>query len=129
MTLVYVFSSDRYDRNVADSKLKKGYVNGRDVERYSLPDFIEALNDENINIDINWVRMIDDNEGCYPISSVHKDDLKDAGFNTKNVSDSDMKYLADKMSDDYCEYLFWESLKTNADYIGIPRQKAKVLTN
>ena len=60
MTLVYVFSSDRYDRNVADSKLMKGYKKGMDVERYSLPDFIDALNNEDINIDVNWVRMIDD---------------------------------------------------------------------
>jgi len=59
MTFVYVFSSDRYDRNVADSKLINGYKKGRDVERYSLKEFINALNDENINIDVNWVRMID----------------------------------------------------------------------
>ena len=58
MTLVYVFSSDRYDRNVADSKLMKGYKKGMDVERYSLNDFINALNDEDININVNWMRMI-----------------------------------------------------------------------
>jgi hypothetical protein len=60
MTYVYVFSSDKYERNIANSKLKKGYANRRDVERYSLKDFFNALNGENINIDVNWVRMIDD---------------------------------------------------------------------
>jgi hypothetical protein len=29
----------------------------------------------------------------------------------KNLSDDDMKYLASKMADDYCNQLFWDSLK------------------
>ena len=28
-----------------------------------------------------------------------------------NLDDADMKHLASKLADDYCEQLFWESVK------------------
>lgn len=51
------------------------------------------------------------NSGYFPITSIHRDDLAGKGFNTGHVSDEDMKYLARKMADDYCEQLFWPSME------------------
>lgn len=51
------------------------------------------------------------NSGYFPITSIHRDDLAGKGFDTGHVSDEDMKYLARKMADDYCEQLFWPSME------------------
>lgn len=51
------------------------------------------------------------NSGYFPITSIHRDDLAGNGFDTGHVSDEDMKYLARKMADDYCEQLFWPSME------------------
>lgn len=34
-----------------------------------------------------------------------------------------MEKLADKMGDDYCEQLFWDSMEIIADYMGLPRKE------
>lgn len=57
----------------------------------------------------------------YSITSLSKDDIIDAfqGYEilkqvTNKVSemdDSDMEYLARKLADDYCNQLFWDSLR------------------
>lgn len=62
-------------------------------------------------------------EGYFPITSVHRDDLKGAGFDVEGISDDDMKELADKMANDYCEQLFWEIMETIADILGFPKAK------
>lgn len=60
----------------------------------------------------------------FPITSVTREDLEDIGFDTSDVSDDTMKKLAQKLSDNYCEQLFWESLETIAEgYLKIPRKK------
>ena len=122
---MYVFPVEGFDRNIADKKLLKAYFDRKCVKRYSLTEFIDALNDDHINLDANWVRMIDDNEGYYPISHLHIDDMKQAGFNTKKVSESDLETIADKMNDDYCDWMYWDSLNTIGDIMGIPRLKKK----
>jgi hypothetical protein len=65
--------------------------------------------------------MINDEE-YFPVTSLHRADLKFAGFNTDNVDDSTMKRLAEKMADDYCEQLFWSSLTIIAEILGIPKE-------
>ena len=122
MINVYVFPKKGFDRNIADIELIKALSGGKGVERYTLTDFIEALNDEHINLNLNRVRMIDDNEGCYPVAFIHMDDLKDGGFDTEKVSESDLLTLAEKLNDDYINWMFWDSLRTCADYVGIPRR-------
>jgi len=67
---------------------------------------IASLNRENINFD------------CFPITYISKDDIIHAFPNNSEVKtivnkldDADMKHLASKLADDYCEQLFWESLR------------------
>lgn len=43
-----------------------------------------------------------------------------------NLSDSDMERIASKLSDDYCEQLFWSSLQIIGEYI-IEQSKDKQL--
>lgn len=62
-------------------------------------------------------------EGYFPITSVHRDDLQNAGFDVERISDNDMKELAEKMANDYCDQLFWGSMETIADILGFPRKK------
>lgn len=58
----------------------------------------------------------------FPISSVCRDDLERKGFDVSDVTDSQMKELAAKLGDDYCEQLFWTSVEIIAeDRLGIPR--------
>lgn len=65
------------------------------------------------------------NEGYFPITSIHRDDLATKGFDIRRISDSDMKQLADKMASDYCNQLFWSSLKILAeDGMHFPRLPA-----
>lgn len=60
----------------------------------------------------------------FNITSVSREDLEEAGFDISKVSDADMCTLARKMADDYCEQLFWTSLKIIAeDCLNIPKDK------
>lgn len=66
-------------------------------------------------------------EGYFPITSVHRDDLKGQGFDVEKISDSDMKKLAEKMANDYCEQLFWSSMEIIAeDILNFPKVKDTV---
>jgi len=57
----------------------------------------------------------------FPITSVCRDDIIHAFRNSdvleqvkkkvEMMDDTEMKYLASKLADDYCEQLFWNSLK------------------
>lgn len=67
----------------------------------------------------------------YPITSVCKDDLRGLEKMDKKghikplfskstidrLSDADMKKIASKMADDYCEQLFWGSLEIIAEHV------------
>ena len=70
----------------------------------------------------NWVRVIDENEGSFEVSSVHREDLEYIGYDVKQVDDGTMQTLASKLGDDYCEQLFWGSLSIIADGLGIPKK-------
>jgi len=67
---------------------------------------LEALSRNNIYLD------------HFPVTYLSKDDIIHAfpeNFEVKTIvqtmDDADMKHLASKLGDDYCEQLFWESLK------------------
>ena len=123
---MYVYSVEAFERNITDNEVKEAYFNGKDVQRYSFDEFFDSLNDELINLDTHWVRTIDDNKDYYPISSLHLDDLEHLGFDVSKIAENDMITLANKLSNDYCEQLFWGSLEILAETIGIPRKnKAK----
>ena len=54
----------------------------------------------------------------FPVTYISKDDIIHAFPNNpevktivKTMDDADMKHLASKLGGDYCEQLFWESLK------------------
>ena len=54
----------------------------------------------------------------FPVTYISKDDILHAFPNNsevkaivKRLDDADMKHRASKLGDDYCEQLFWESLK------------------
>lgn len=59
----------------------------------------------------------------FKITSVHRDDLENAGFDASQAGDATMHRLASKMANDYCEQLFWEHLPILAEIIGIPRKE------
>ena len=124
MKNVYVFPVEGFDRNVSDNTLIKACCeNNSVVRKYTPEEFAELINDECF-IQINyWVRIIDDMEGYFPISSLHKDDLESIGYDTSKISDSDMETIARKLGDDYTEQLFWSSLPILADYVGVPSKE------
>lgn len=61
----------------------------------------------------------------FPITSICRADLKDAGFDINNVSDSDMERLANKMANAYCDNGFWIDMPIIADYLEIPKLNKK----
>ena len=56
------------------------------------------------------------------ITSVCREDLDMAGFDSSKVDDSTLRKLASKMADAYCEGSFWIDLEIIAEYLGIPRK-------
>ena len=62
-------------------------------------------------------------DGFFYITSVHRDDLEERGFDVSNVTDKQMRRLANQMSDDYCNQLFHESMEILAEGLGIPRKE------
>ena len=58
----------------------------------------------------------------FVITSVSREDLETAGFDTSNVDDAVMSKLADKLADDYLEQLFWASLRIIAEGLDIPKK-------
>lgn len=62
-------------------------------------------------------------DGFFYVTSVHRDDLEERGFDVSNVTDKQMRRLANQMSDDYCNQLFHESMEILAEGLGIPRKE------
>ena len=59
----------------------------------------------------------------FVISVLSRADLEALGFDVSNVDDDTMQRRADKLGDDYCEQLFWSSLKILAEYFEIPKEE------
>lgn len=62
-------------------------------------------------------------EGFFPITSVHRDDLEDCGFDASKVSDKDMDWLAYRMCSDYCGQMFHLSMGLIATDMKFPRKE------
>ena len=60
-------------------------------------------------------------DGFFSITSVHRDDLSENGFDVSAVTDAQMEELADRMRDDYVEQMFFQSLRNIAEIMGIPK--------
>jgi hypothetical protein len=118
---MYVFPVEGFERDMPDSELIKAYLNGKIVKRYTPEAFAGLLNAESINPDNYWVRAMDDCEGLYSIAFLHIDDLKTAGFDTENVSESDMSEIAQRLNDHFMDWMYWESLSAIACDMNIPR--------
>jgi len=122
MKYIYIFSVEKFERDTDDESIIRAWKNG-EAERYTPEDFAELINDQDFFEVLNWVRVIEsDEEGYFEISSLYRDDLESIGYDTGRVDDSVMKKLASKLSDDYCEQLFWSSLPIYADCYGIPKR-------
>lgn len=61
------------------------------------------------------------NAGYFPITSVSREDLQACGFDTRFITDSQMRDLAEKMANDYCEQLFGSSMEIIAEGLEFPR--------
>lgn len=61
----------------------------------------------------------------FPITSVCREDLEEAGFDASGVDDDAMKQIASKMADAYLEIIFWIDLPLIAEYCEVPRNKLK----
>ena len=124
MKYIYVFPSEKFERNADNETIIRAWKEG-EAERYTPELFAETINDDDFCDLINWVRVIDEDEGYYEISSLHRNDLESIGYDTSKVDDSIMKTLASKLGSDYCDQLFWNSLPIIADHLKIPRREEK----
>ncbi len=62
-------------------------------------------------------------DGFFPITSIHRADLEDRGFDTSKVTDRQMKRLAEKMGELYVESGgFWDHMEEIAEAMKIPRR-------
>ena len=123
MIYVFVYPVEDYDRHITDNELMKAFLERKSVVRYTLENFMDAINDDAININTHWAKMIDDQEYGYPISYLHPDDLKELGFDAGNISDDDMSEIAERLDGTYRELLYWISLKAVAEDLNIPKIK------
>lgn len=85
----------------------------------SLEQFQLAFNQSEVNTNNQVIRIIEDKQ-AFAILSLSRDDLKKIVPNDKirnSIPDYFMERIASKLGDDYCEQLFWSSLKIIAEYV------------
>jgi hypothetical protein len=82
------------------------------------------------NIAYGHISFISDNipvrlftDKSFSISRLSREDLEQKGFDTSDVDDATMQRLAEKLGDDYCSQLFWDSLEIIAECMDIPRKE------
>jgi hypothetical protein len=66
--------------------------------------------------------VIDFEKGFFPVTTVHRDDLENEGFDTSNVDDHTMKELAEKMGEAYTSSGYWIDLNILAENLDIPKK-------
>ena len=66
--------------------------------------------------------LIKPKEGYFPITTVHRMDLEQAGFDAAKVDDWTMMEIADKMAQAYLDNGFWIDLDIIAETLEIPRR-------
>ena len=87
------------------------------VRFYELDNFIDMLNNQ---FDLMKFEQVD--EGYFPISSLHKNDITQAFGDVeeltpeikkkiKKLSEGNMTWIASKMSDCYCDCCYWSTLR------------------
>ncbi|MBM4350048.1 MAG: hypothetical protein FJ106_09225 [Deltaproteobacteria bacterium] len=60
-------------------------------------------------------------DGYFPITSIHRADLEDRGFDVTQVTDEQMERLAEKMGEVYVESgAFWNHMEDLSEEMGIP---------
>ena len=60
-------------------------------------------------------------DGFFPISFLHRDDIKHRGYDVSNIDNETMVHLANQMDDSYLEYGFWEDLDYACERLEIPK--------
>jgi hypothetical protein len=60
-------------------------------------------------------------EGYFPITSIHRADLEQAGFDVSAVDDETMMEIAGKMADAYLDQCFWVDLEVIAEALAVPK--------
>jgi len=86
---------------------KKWFEGKDDIQKIQeIQSALTFLSQENINPD------------CVPVTYISKDDIihafpenSEVKTIVDNLDNADMEHLASKLADDYCEQLFWESLR------------------
>lgn len=59
----------------------------------------------------------------FPITTICKEDVETAGFDVSNITDEQLKKIADNMEDMYLKDGFWHDLRASAEKVGIPKKK------
>ena len=62
-------------------------------------------------------------EGFFPISFLHRDDIKHRGYDVSNIDNETMVQLANQMGDSYLACGFWEDLDYACEKLKIPKIK------
>lgn len=57
----------------------------------------------------------------FDISCIHRDDVKDEGYDGDKLDDATMERLADKMNDYHLEYGYHEDLELACEKLEIPK--------
>ncbi len=61
-------------------------------------------------------------EDYFEVSFLSREDLEEMGFDAEKVTNKQMEQLAKKIGEEFCEQLYWTSLKSFATQMGIPRK-------
>lgn len=94
----------------------------------------DSPTDENKHI-LHFYKVLDalsehikrtEDEGYYPITSLHKDDIiqcyegsdeeEDVKKAVEELTEDQMKYMAKKMADSFCDCCYWDALKCRFEY-------------
>ena len=126
------------DQGPTDVKIKaifydeKGwYITGEDCAEFGgdvdfdPDDFANAVQIQNLIEAIPETDDVKDIAGLYAAAVVYLDvdDLKDHGYNTTNMTQSDLQEIASKMGGYYLDNGFWDDLDSACDYWEIPRKE------
>lgn len=66
-------------------------------------------------------RQLQDSCEYFDISCVHRDDIKDSGYDGDKLDDATMERLANKMNDYNLEYSYREDLELACEKLEIPK--------
>ena len=98
------------------------YANEIGSDTFGENDFVFLTLYNVYNTMLDRLGIEDDPKESFEITSVSREDLDLAGFDTSDVDDSTMERLADKMGDAYVSNGFWIDLPIIAEYLEIPKK-------